>query len=148
MVCNTAAALDIFEAPVIIVDMGTATTITYINNNKEFEGSVIIPGVAVSLNALTDSAELLSKFTLKKPSSLIGKNTADSITSGVFYSNLFTINSYLEKVINETGSDDAKLVATGGISPHIIPYCDRKIDIIDDLTIFGAAVLYFKNRGL
>jgi len=147
MVCNTAAAVEIFEAPVIVVDMGTATTITYINENKEIEGSVIIPGVAVSLNALTDSAELLSKFSLKKPSSLIGKNTADSIMSGVFYSNLFTINSYIEQIMNKTGAESANLVATGGISPHIIPYCEKKFKIIDDLTIYGAAVLYFKNRG-
>ncbi len=146
MVCNAAASLYMFETPIIIVDMGTATTITYVNQNKEFEGSVIIPGVGVSLNALTDSAELLSKFSLKKPTNLIGKNTADSIMSGVFYSNVFTINSYIDKIMNKTGSDNANLVATGGISPYIVPYCEKKFNIIDDLTIYGAAVLYSKNR--
>ncbi len=148
MVCNTAGAIEFVKAPIIIVDMGTATTITYINENKEIEGSVIIPGAVVSLNALTDSAELLSKFSIKKPTDIIGKNTADSIMSGIIYGNLFTINSYIDEISKNMVKPgfEPSLIATGGISSYIIPYCKHSFTVVDDLTLNGAVSLYIKNR--
>lgn len=148
LVCNAAAALHTAEAPVVIVDMGTATTITYINSSNELEGSVIIPGAAVSLRALTDSAELLGSLSFAKPHNIIGKNTADSIMSGVIYGNLFTIDSFIDNIWKSVENNDIKLnlIATGGLSSHFIPYCRNKFTVVDDLTTFGAAILYRKNR--
>lgn len=150
IVCNVAATLKLFNPPAVIVDMGTATTISFIDDKKQFIGAAILPGATLSLNTLCDSTELLGKYPLKKPKSILGKNTADSVMAGVIYGNVFTINSYIEHILRSKASLDInkelRFIATGGNANKIIPYCNDEYEIIDDLTVIGAAILYKKNQ--
>lgn len=148
IVSNTAASLNMLEGPVVIVDLGTATTLTAINRNNELIGSVIIPGAGLSMNALSDTAELLNKVSFKRPDKLIGTNSADSITSGVINGNIFMIDGFIRNLREQLCDDDIKLnlIATGGYCNAIIPHCRNKFKIVDDLTLIGAAILYKKNK--
>ncbi len=148
MVSNTAAALTMCEAPVVIADLGTATTLAAVNRNKELIGSIIIPGAGLSLDALSNTAELLSKVSFKRPKNLIGTNSADSITSGVINGNIFMIDGFIRNLREQLCEDREKLslIATGGYCHSIIPYCRNKFNIVDDLTLIGAALLYKRNR--
>lgn len=149
IVSNAAAALSIASGPIVIADLGTATTLTAINRNSEIIGSVIIPGAGLSLNALSDTAELLNKVSFKRPKSLIGTNSADSITSGVINGNIFMIDGFVRNLREQLCDDGEKLslIATGDeYCQAIIPNCRNKFKIVDDLTIIGAALLYKKNR--
>lgn len=148
IVSNAAAALSIASAPIVIADLGTATTLTAINKNGELCGSVIIPGAGLSLDALSDTAELLSRVSVTHPDSLIGKNSKDSIASGIVNGNIFMIDGFIRNLREKLCCDGDKLslVATGGYSRMIIPYCRNKFEILDDLTLAGAALLYERNR--
>lgn len=150
IVCNVAATLKLLNPPAVIVDMGTATTISFIDDKKQFIGAAILPGATLALNSLCDSTELLGKYPLRKPKSILGKNTADSVMAGVIYGNVFTINSYIEHILRSKASLDInkelRYVATGGNANKIIPLCNNEYDIIENLTIVGAAVLYKKNQ--
>lgn len=148
IVSNAAASLNISEGPIVIADLGTATTLTVINKNNELIGSVIIPGAGLSLNALSDTAELLNKVSFKRPDKLIGTNSADSITSGVINGNIFMIDGFIRNLREQLCDEDIKLnlIATGGYCNAIIPHCRNKFKIVDDLTLIGAALLYKKNR--
>ncbi len=148
IVSNAAASLNLCDGPIVIADLGTATTLTAINRNNELIGSVIIPGAGLSMNALSDTAELLNKVSFKRPDKLIGTNSTDSITSGVINGNIFMIDGFIRNLREQLCEDDVKLnlIATGGYCKAIVPHCRNKFRIIDDLTMIGAALLYKKNR--
>lgn len=148
MVCNAAAALFMFREPMVIADLGTATTLTAVNRNKELIGSVIIPGAGLSMKALADNAELINNVSFNNPHKLIGTNTADSIISGVVNGNIFMIDGFIRNLREQLCDDGEKLtlIATGGYADLIIPNCRNKFNIVNDLTLMGAAVLYKKSR--
>lgn len=148
IVSNACAALSIASAPIVVADLGTATTLTVINKNGELCGSVIIPGAGLSLDALSETAELLSRVSVTHPDSLIGKNSKDSITSGIVNGNIFMMDGFIRNLREKLcgGGDKLSLIATGGYSRMIIPYCRNKFELFDDLTLAGAALLYEKNR--
>ncbi len=150
IVCNVAATLKLFNPPAVIVDMGTATTISFVDDKKQFIGAAILPGASMALNSLCESTELIGKYPLKKPKSILGKNTADSVIAGVIYGNVFTINSYIEHILRSKASLDInkelRFIATGGNAKSIIPYCNDEYEIVENLTVIGAAILYKKNQ--
>jgi len=149
IVSNAVAALSVVNGPLVIADLGTATTLTAINKNSELIGSVIIPGAGLSLNALSDTAELLNKVSFKRPKNIIGTNSADSITSGVINGNIYMIDGFIRNLREQLCDDGARLnlIATGGYCNAIIPYCRNKFKIVDDLTLIGAALLFKMNRA-
>ena len=148
IVSNAAAALSLANGPSVVADLGTATTLTAINRNAELIGSVIIPGAGLSLDALSDTAELLNKVSFKRPKNLIGTNSADSITSGVINGNIFMIDGFIRNLREQLCAEGEKLalIATGGYCNAIIPHCRNKFQIVDDLTLIGASLLYRRNK--
>ncbi len=149
IVCNVAAALHNRQAPLAILDMGTATTITVVDYTKFIIGSVIMPGLAVSMNALADSAALLRDVPLERGEALIGKNTEEAVNSGVINGTIYMIDGFIRN-IRETHTDKSSqeklsLVATGGLSNIIIPHTRNKFEYIEHLTLFGAALLFLRN---
>lgn len=148
MVCNVAAALELCEAPAVVADLGTATTLAVINSQRELIGSIIIPGAELSLEALSNTAELLNKMTFKHPSKLVGTNTSDSIISGVINGSIYMIDGFIRNLREQLCKNGEKLslIATGGLNRAIIPYCRNKFSIVEDLTLSGAAILYSRNR--
>lgn len=147
IVANTAGAMLYADTPFVILDVGTATTITYVNKDKELLGTIIIPGIAVSLSALTDSAALLSTVPLDKPQELLGKTTSDSIRSGVLGGHALMIDGFLRNIREQYPSEEKiGLIATGGLAECILPFCRNRFQYIHDLTLIGAFTLFRKNR--
>jgi len=136
---NARAAYELYNGAAIIVDFGTAITIDIINKHKEYIGGVIAPGVEVSLKALSEKAALLPKVTLGKPKGILGKETKESMINGVVYG----FGSLCDGVVQRLGkySKGATVIATGGLSFFLGPYC-KKVDKIDpELTLKGLMVI-------
>lgn len=146
LVADAVAGIAEYSLPLIIVDMGTATTVSVIDENKTYIGGMILPGVRVSLDALTSRASQLSGISIDPPGRVIGKNTIDCMKSGILYSNAGAIDGIIDRVEEELGSK-ATVVATGGLAKKIIPFCKRKILLDEDLLLKGLLVIYKKNKG-
>lgn len=139
------AALAEYEAPLILMDMGTATTIEVVEPNNVYMGGVIFPGVKISLDALTSRAAQLPGISLEKPKQVIGKNTIDCMRSGMMYGTAAMIDGIVDRIEEELGHSST-LVATGGMAQFITPLCRRKIILEKDLLLKGLNILYKKNK--
>ena len=144
IVCMCVALKEYYPCPVIVVGMGTATTILYMNENKAYCGGVILPGVQISLDALTARCALLPSVNFSAPQKAIGTNTADCIRSGIIYSNAAMIDGMIDRFEEEV-QQKCTLVATGGMAQHIVSYCKKNIIINDDLVLEGLRLIYEKN---
>ena len=139
------AALAKYKAPLILMDMGTATTIEVVEPENVYLGGVIIPGVMVSLDALTSRAAQLPGISLDQPKSVIGKNTVDCMRSGMMYGTAAMIDGIVDRMEEELGHK-ATLVATGGLAQFITPLCRREIILEKDLLLNGLNLIYKKNK--
>lgn len=139
------AALAEYKAPLILMDMGTATTIEVVEPENTYLGGVIFPGVKVSLEALTSRAAQLPGISLDRPRHVIGKNTVDCMRSGMMYGTAAMIDGLVERMEAELGHS-ATLIATGGMAQFIIPLCKREIILEKDLLLKGLNILYKKNK--
>ncbi|MBR6917384.1 MAG: type III pantothenate kinase [Clostridia bacterium] len=148
IVSNTAAAKADHKTPIIIIDMGTATTLTAIDRSGDLTGVIIHPGIKVCASALSDSAALLSDVDISKPKNLIGQNSAQSIQSGIINGHIAMIDGLIERLSMELcdNEDELSLVATGEFSPYVVPFCKHSITIDRDLTLRGSVILYRMNR--
>ena len=145
LVAGAVAALDAHEPPVIIIDMGTATTITVIGPNSRLLGGAILPGAAVSLEALSGAASLLPRISLDAPKRAIGSGTVECMKSGVVFGAACPIDRLVERMEAELGGS-AALVATGGLAGRIIPYCRHDIEIDDYMLLRGLSLIWERNR--
>lgn len=126
IVCMCVALKEQYPCPVIVIGMGTATTILYMNEHKAYCGGVILPGVQISLDALTAKCALLPSVSFSAPQKAIGTNTADCIRSGIIYGNAAMIDGVIDRFEAETGQK-CTLVATGGFAPHIVKFCKKTL---------------------
>lgn len=145
LVVDAVACLNEYKAPMIIIDMGTATTVSVINSKKEYMGGMIVPGVAISHDALISRTSLLSKIAFEKPKKVIGSNTIDCIKSGLLYGNASMLDGLIER-INQELREECTVIATGGIANVIIPLCKKKIILDEDLLLKGLMIIYSKNK--
>ena len=145
LVAGAVAALDAHEPPVIIIDMGTATTITVIGPNSRLLGGAILPGAAVSLEALSGAASLLPRVSLDAPKRAIGSGTIECMKSGAVFGAACAIDGMIERMEAELGGR-AALVATGGLAGRIIPYCRHEIEIDDYMLLRGLSLIWQRNR--
>ena len=139
------AALAEYEAPLILMDLGTATTIEVVEPDNRYVGGIIFPGVMVSLDALTSRAAQLPGISLDKPKAVIGKNTVDCMRSGMMYGTAAMIDGIIERIEEELGHK-ATIVATGGLARFITPLCKREIIPERDLLLKGLNIIYKKNK--
>ena len=139
------AALAEYQAPLILIDMGTATTIEVVEPDNRYLGGVIFPGVKVSLDALTSRAAQLPGISLDQPKHVIGKNTVDCMRSGTMYGNAAMIDGLVERMEEELGHRST-IIATGGLARFIAPLCKREIIVEKDLLLKGLNLLYKKNK--
>ena len=144
LVCSAVAAYRYYKAPALILDMGTATKMSVIDQNGAFLGVSIIPGIEIGMNALAGGTAQLPQISLEAPESVIGKNTVDAMQSGVVFGNASLIDGMIERIKAEFGKD-INIVATGGLAGFIIPYCKEKMIIDDDLILKGLYTIYQKN---
>lgn len=145
-VADAVAAIEEFVAPMVIIDMGTATTISVIDKNKCHIGGMIIPGVMTSLNALSNKASQLPSISLTDPKAIIGKNTIDCMKSGVVYGNAAMIDGLIDRIKKDIG-DDIRVITTGGLSKFIIPHCKNKMIYEENLLLKGLYYIYKKNEA-
>ncbi len=145
LVAMCVATKELYSCPAIVIGLGTATTIVYINENKAYCGGAILPGVSISLDALTRNGALLPSVDISTPKSVIGTNTEDCISSGVVYGTACTIDGMIDKFQEEKGKV-CTVVATGGLAPTIIENCKHNIILNDDLILDGLRIIYNKNK--
>ena len=145
MLVAAVGALDVYEPPLILIDMGTATTVTVLDGEGAFRGGAIIPGVQLSLSALASHTSLLPAISLDAPPHAIGTNTVDCMKSGSILGAALLLDGMIDRMETELGQK-ATVVATGGLARCIVPICTHEILLNEDLLLYGLAVLYEKNR--
>ena len=107
---------------------------------------MILPGVRISLDALTARASQLSGISIDAPKHVIGKNTVECMKSGVLYSSAAALDGIIDRVEEELG-EKATVIATGGLAKKIVSHCRRDIILDEDLLLKGLLVIYEKNKG-
>ncbi|PKK85612.1 MAG: pantothenate kinase [Thermoplasmata archaeon HGW-Thermoplasmata-1] len=143
---NAAAAVARYGTPCIIVDFGTATTWDAITGDGEYLGGTIAPGVEISADALFRHAARLSRVELVAPASAIGRNTVESIQSGIINGTAGQVDRIVE-LFKETLGEGTRVIATGGLAEVIVGKC-RAIDVTDPLlTLDGLRIIYERNVG-
>ena len=145
LVVADVAALREHKPPLIVIDMGTATTMSVLDKNGAHIGGCIIPGVKISLDALTDRTALLPGLQLDQPKRAIGRNTIDAMRSGIMLGTACMLDGMVERMEAELGCKTT-VVVTGGIAKFIVPMCKTPMIYDKDLIIKGLAALYRDNR--
>lgn len=148
-IVNAVAAFEKYGGPVIIVDFGTANTFCYVNKEGDYCGGIISPGIKISAEALFLKTAKLPKVELIKPDNIIGKNTVNSIQSGLVFGYIGMVDFIIERMIHEIGCDEKeiKVVATGGFST-LISSESKYIKVIDKmLTLDGLQIVYERNKS-
>jgi len=145
LVVASVAALREHKAPIIVIDMGTATTVTVIDETGAFIGGSICPGVKISMDALTDRTALLPGLQLDQPKRAIGRNTIDCMRSGIMLGTACMLDGMVARMEAELGAK-ATVVVTGGIAKFVIPMCHTPMIYDKDLLIKGLTALYRDNR--
>ena len=145
LICACVAAAKLYTPPVLIIDMGTATKFMLVDESKSFTGVSIMPGVEISLKALTGGAAQLPQISLVPPKKLLGTNTIDCMRSGIIYGNAAMLDGMIDR-IGDAVKSELTIVATGGLSRPIIPYCRHDVILDDDLILKGLLIIYNKNK--
>ena len=145
LVAGSVAAMSCYGAPVIVIDMGTATTMVVVDREHCYRGGAIIPGVNLAYGALSSGTSLLPDIAIRQPQKAIGSNTADAMRSGAVFGTAAMLDGMIDRMEAELGYQ-CTVVATGGLSSSIIPFCKHKIVYDDDLLLKGLWYLYQKNQ--
>ena len=144
LVVAAVAAIHEYGAPLIIIDMGTATTMTVIDRKGAFCGGSISPGLKISLEALTARTAQLPGISLEAPKRAIGRNTVDSMQSGIMLGTAAMLDGMIDRMERELG-EKTTVVATGGIARFVTPLCDHEIRTDKDLLLKGLRLIYRMN---
>ena len=147
LIVDAVAAINNYGTPLIVIDMGTATTMSVIDRKGNYIGGVIMPGIKVSVDSLVSRTAQLQRISLDAPDKVIGKNTINCMKSGVIYGNASCIDGMIDRLAEEMGEglSDIKVVATGGLARVILPECRHNIIQDDELLLKGLKIIYDKN---
>lgn len=145
LVVGCVAALRQHKPPMIIVDMGTATTMVVLDETGALIGGCICPGVKISMEALTERTALLPGLQLDSPKKAIGRNTIDCMRSGIMLGTASMLDGMVARMEQELGQKTT-VIATGGIGKFIVPLCNTPMIYDKDLLVKGLATLYRENR--
>ncbi len=145
LVADGVAAMTCYELPVIVFDMGTATTISVIDKRGNFLGGALFPGVGLSMNALSRGTSQLPRVPIEPMEKVINANTIDCMKSGAIYGTASMMDGMIDRIEAELGQT-CTVVATGGLSGKIVPYCRHKIHHDENLLLRGLSIIYEKNK--
>lgn len=144
-IVNAVAAIDLYGGPLVIVDFGTATTYCYINEEKQYMGGAIAPGIGISTEALYTRASKLPRIEIVKPKNIIGKNTVSAMQAGILYGYVGQVDGIVSRM-KEQANGNPKVIATGGLAP-LIANESKMIDVVEPfLTLKGLKMIYLKNK--
>lgn len=144
LVVGCVAAMREHKPPMIIIDMGTATTMVVLDQNGAFIGGSIAPGVKLSLDALTQGTALLPGLQIDQPKKAIGRNTVDCMRSGIMYGTASMLDGMIARMEAELGYETT-ILATGGMARFVTPLCSRPILYDKNLILKGLAYIYREN---
>jgi type III pantothenate kinase len=147
-ICNTAAAHHLVDGPAIVVDFGTTTNFDVVSERGEFLGGALAPGIEISLDALAARAAQLRKVELVRPRSPIGKNTVESLQSGILYgfaAQVDGLSRRLAETLAPEAPDSVEVIATGGLAPLMIEISETLTRHEPDLTLLGLRLIYDRN---
>jgi type III pantothenate kinase len=147
-ICNTAAAHYLVDGPVIVVDFGTSTNFDVVSAKGEFTGGALAPGIEISLDALAARAAQLRKVELVEPRSPVGKNTVESLQSGILYGFAAQVDGLVRRlraVLRPDDPDSVEVIATGGLAYLVITHCETVTRFEPELTLLGLRLIYERN---
>lgn len=146
-IVDVVAAYEIYGGPTLVIDFGTATTYDLVTRDGRFTVGITAPGIRISAKALWEDTAKLPEIEIIKPKSILAQDTISSMQAGLMYGQIGQTEYIIKQVRKETGYDDLKVVATGGLG-RLISNETKEIQEYDpDLTLTGLAILYDKNRG-
>ena len=145
IVAGCVGACEKYDGPFIMIFMGTATAIAYVDENHAYHGGAIAPGVGISLDALTQNGALLSSVDLKAPKKAISSNTTDCIRSGIMFGTACMLDGMIDRFIQET-KKECTVIATGGLAPLMIKNCTHQIVFEDNIILDGLNYIYKRNK--
>lgn len=143
---DIAGAISRYSLPFVTIDLGTATTFNVLDENRRFLGGLILPGVGTAHRALLGKTAQLPKGDIHMPAHTIGANTQECITGGMLLGNACAIDGLIRRIQTELGQK-ATVVATGGYATTVIPHCETKIHIDQNLLMKGLRSIYENNTS-
>lgn len=145
-IVDAVAAYELYGGPCIVIDFGTATTYDLISEQGTFEAGVTSPGIQISAKALWDGTAKLPEIEIRKPESILGKDTISSMQAGIVYGYIGQTEYIVNRMKEESGIKNIKVIATGGLGRVIYENTDC-IDVYDNqLTLQGMRIIYEKNK--
>lgn len=142
LVITATAAHEKYGAPVIVIQFGTATTLSLVDVYGCYLGGAILPGVELSLHSLVSGTSQLPGISLQRPAHVLGTNTVDSMRSGVIFGNAAAIDGMIDRIWKERGYASTALVATGDLAQTVIPCCRHNIIVDTELPLLGLRIIY------
>ena len=147
-IVDAVAAYEKYGGPVLVLDFGTATTYDLVTADGSFSAGITAPGLKISQRALSQEAAKLPEVEIKKPKSILAQETISSMQAGLVYGQIGQTEYIIKQVKKETGYDDLKVIATGGLG-RMISEETETIDVYDSaLTLDGLRIIYEKNADL
>ena len=143
-VADAVAATHYYPCPLITIDMGTATTVSVVDKDRNFIGGLIMPGLRISMDALAAGTSQLPQISLESPKKAIGRNTVECMRSGLVMGTAATIDGILDRIEAELGYP-CTVISTGGLAHIVTPHCRREIICDDQLLLKGLMLLYRRN---
>jgi len=143
-IVNAVAAIQLYGAPLVIVDFGTATTYCYVNENRQYMGGAIAPGISISTEALYTRASKLPRIEIAKPKNVLGTNTVHAMQAGIYYGYVGQVDGIVNRM-KTLSEKSPTVIATGGLATLIASESET-IDVIEPfLTLKGLQMIYEKN---
>ena len=147
LVVGAVAALAKYPKPLVIFDMGTASTMSVIDSKGQFLGGAIMAGLRLSVDSLSAGTSQLPRIELDAPPKVICSNTVQCMQAGAVYGHAAMLDGLVDRVEAELGEPVAAVVVTGGLAGLLIPHCKRKISLEENLMLDGLRIIYEKNRA-
>jgi type III pantothenate kinase len=145
-IVNSLAAYHLYGGPSVVVDFGTSTNFDVVSAKGEFLGGALAPGIEISVDALASRAARLVKIEVTRPRSVIGKNTVESLQSGILYGFVGQIDALVRRIVAELGAP-ATVIATGGLAPLMVAECETIQQHEPDLTLIGLRLVFDRNQA-
>lgn len=146
LVAGAVGAITKYPLPCLIMDLGTATKISLVDEGGVFRGCTIAPGIGISLDALAGRTSQLPTVALSAPTHVIGTNTPDAIRAGTVLGSAAMMDGMIDRFERELGRKVASVIATGGLSRDVAACCEREVVLDPDLVLEGLLAIYHKNQ--